>query len=277
MRLAVSNIAWSADEENDVADALARAGVDAVEVAPTKVFSDPTDVATEAARNYRAFWEDRGIGIVAFQSLLFGRPDLQLFGEDASRAQLIDYVSGFFGLAGRLGATVLVFGSPGNRRLPEGRTEADVWPIAVEAFAELGRRAAEEGTVLCIEPNPAAYGCDFVMDAASGDRLVRDVDSRGFRLHLDAAGMHLARDSSVEAISRSADILHHFHASAPQLAPLDPEMVGLEASIAALLRTGYNRVVSIEMRMGAEGEGVARVEDAVAQFRNSAARVGVSL
>lgn len=277
MRIAVSNIAWAAADETEVADLLARLDVGAVEIAPTKVFADPINVPADRLRDYRAFWADRGIEIVAFQSLLFGRPDLELFGEDASRRALIDHVTGFLVLAGRLGASALVFGSPANRRLPPGRTEEDVWPVAVEAFAELGRRAVDEGTVLCIEPNPTAYSCDFIVDAASGDRLVRDVGSTGFRLHLDAAGMHLAGDAAADAIQRSADILYHFHASSPQLAPLNPEAVGLDSSIAALRQHGYDRVISIEMCAGAEGEGVARVDEAIARLRDSAAQVGIVL
>lgn len=275
--LAVSNIAWDADEERAVARELGLAGVRSVEIAPTKVFADPTNVADPELNDYLDFWADHGIGIVSFQSMLFGRPDLAIFGEHDVRRATVRRLVAFLNLAGRMGVSALVFGSPRNRLLPQGASEESVWATAVEVFGELGRAARAAGTVLCIEPNPPQYGCDFVTTADAGARLVRDVDEPGFRLHLDAAGMTLAGDDVAEAIRGSRDVLRHYHVSAPDLAPIEESTVDHVSAFRALREIGFDGHVSIEMRSLADGDATRRIVDAVSLTRRLAAAGGLEL
>lgn len=252
MRLAVSNIAWAPDDDPVAAAALAAAGVDAIEVAPTVRWPAPLDVSRGEAVAWRAWWQARGIDIVAMQSLLFGRPDLAVFGPPDVRAALVDYVGGLCRLAGWLGATRLVFGSPANRR-PGGLPAAVRDEVAVEVFHAIGRRAHDEGVAVCIEANPRAYGCEWIEGVAEAAALVTAVDHPGFGLHLDAGGMLLHGDT-IDDVARvlAAPGARHVHASDPSLAPLgegDARSPRWHADLAALLaRRGYDGAVSLEMR-----------------------------
>lgn len=263
----MSNIAWDADEETSVADVLERLGVDAVEIAPTKVFDDPLNVSDEELERYRSFWADHGVEVVAFQSMLFGRPDLQLFEDEPTRRATVSHLAGFLDLAGRLGSGALVFGSPKNRRVPDTMTIAEADDIATDFFAQLGVLAESAGTTLCLEPNPRAYDCNYVVDAAAGASLVARVNSPGFGLHLDAAGMALAGDDARSSIEANPDI-RHFHISAPSLGELEESVVDHDAAAAGLATIHYGNVVSIEMRSGEAGSAAARVERAVALARS---------
>lgn len=267
MKLAVSNIAWASEEEHQVADALQRVGARHVEVAPTKVFSDPTATSAEERQRYSQFWSDRDISIVAFQSMLFGRPELSLFGSSAERAKMIEVLSKFIELAGMLGVKRLVFGSPKNRIVPGGMSAAEAEAIAVDAFTTLGAVATDNDTCFCIEPNPRAYDCNFVTTAAEGLDLVRKIAHPGFGLHLDAAGMTLAGDSVGDAVRAAEGELRHFHASAPYLGQLEDTDVDHSAAAVALNDIGYDGYVSIEMRPGEPGNAVSTVTDAVALAR----------
>ena len=274
LRLAVSNIAWPAEEESAVADELSALGVDSVEIAPTKVFDDPTKVSDAELASYLDFWRHRDIKVVAFQSMLFGRPELALFGDAEVRRATLSRLTSFIDLAGRMGAGVLVFGSPRNRNLPEGASEADVWSEAVDAFGELGEAALAAGTRFCIEPNPTAYACDFVTNAATGARLVRDVGHEGFGLHLDVAGMTLAGDVPADEIAAAADVLRHYHVSAPQLEELEDNVVDHRSAFAALAQIRYPGFSSIERRPGQAGEAAQRVRRAVTLARGRASDAG---
>ena len=274
MSLAVSNIAWAPDEELAMARLLEELAVTEVELAPTKVFPDPLAVTDTALKTHLAIWSDHGIRVRAFQSLLFGHADLALFGEPESRAAMSSRVEGFIELAGRMGATALVFGSPRNRRVPEGMGSAEADDIAVEFFGRLGAVASRNGTWLCIEPNPTAYDCNYVTDAAAGRLLVERVGVQGFGLHLDAAGMALAGDDPGESIRSSAHVLRHFHVSAPQLGEIEQEVVDHAAAAAALEAVGFDGAVSIEMRSGQPGENEHRVRSAVAIARRHYGRAG---
>lgn len=248
MRLAVSNLAWSPDEDEEVAEILVEFGVLGVELAPTKVWSDPEAVSAEDVELVRRRWARRGLAVVALQALLFGRSDLRLFGSPSERQELLAYLRQLFAVAEGLGARVLVFGSPRNRRRDQLSAD-EAGDIAFDFFGSAAQAATEHGVTLCIEPNPPEYGADFVTNASDGMRLVRAVGRPGFGLHLDAACMSLAGDDLDRSIEEAAPILRHFHASEPGLVPVGGQdsAVSHETAAAALRRTGYGGFVSVEM------------------------------
>lgn len=272
MKLAVSNIAWDAAEEGEVADALQRLGVRHVEIAPTKVFESPTATSAAERRRYEQFWTDQGISIVAFQSMLFGRPDLMVFGDTPVRTETLDVLSRFMELAGMLGVERLVFGSPKNRVIPDRMGADEAEAIAVDFFSALAQVAEDNNTCFCIEPNPSQYDCNFVTTASEGLALVETVARPGFGLHLDAAGMTLAGDTIGTAIRGAGNQLKHFHASAPYLGQLEDEAVDHTQAAQALRDISYDGCVSIEMRPGAPGSGAHNASAAVALVQ---ARYGV--
>ncbi|TFD51769.1 sugar phosphate isomerase/epimerase [Cryobacterium sp. Hh7] len=261
--LAVSNIAWPAEEEGAVAEMLQSLGVRNVEIAPTKVFADPTATSRTDRADYRRFWADHDISIVAFQSMLFGRADLQIFGDTGVRAETVTLLSRFIELAGNIDVGILVFGSPRNRVVPPEMDPAEARDIACDIFGKLGQVAADNNTQFCIEPNPSIYGCNFITTAAGGLDLVTAVDHRGFGLHLDAAGMTLEGDSLTESIHNAAAHLAHFHASAPNLGALEETLVDHQTAANALRDIKYSGFVSIEMRPGQPGTAPANVTHAV--------------
>ncbi|MGH7222535.1 MAG: sugar phosphate isomerase/epimerase family protein, partial [Gemmataceae bacterium] len=76
MRLAISNIAWPAGEDDAVAPLLHTHGVEGVELALTKVWPEPLEAMAAEVRAYRHSWEKQGPLIAALQALLFGKPHL---------------------------------------------------------------------------------------------------------------------------------------------------------------------------------------------------------
>jgi D-psicose/D-tagatose/L-ribulose 3-epimerase len=263
MKLVVSNIAWTSEEEPDVAALLRSLGVQYVEVAPTRQWQDPTQTPVEELAAYRAFWAGYGIEVVAFQSMLFNRPDLKLFENESLRQETLEYLKRFIALAPQLGAGVMVFGSPKNRQkgqLPDTQAQA----IAKDFFTELGDAATASQTYFCIEPNPMQYACDFVTTAQQGIDFVKAVGNPGFGLHLDLAGMALAGDNVGESIRAAGPLLKHFHISAPFLEQVEArDDVPYAEAIEALRGVGYDRFVSIEMKPETAGSNAARVEKAV--------------
>lgn len=247
MRLAVSNIAWPEEDVAVSIEILRELGFDGVEIAPTKVWDAPLEVSEPEAARYRSVWGDRGIEIVALQALLFGRPDLTLFDTREARAATLAHLRGLMRLGQFLGARVLVFGAPKNRTIGEGnRAEAE--EIAVDFFRSAGAAAQEHGVVLAIEPNPPAYGCDFVTTSREGLTLVQKVGHPGFGLHLDAAGLMLAGETPEQAVVACAGAIAHFHVSEPELGPIDDDRVGHAGVAAALRSIDYRKRVSVEMR-----------------------------
>jgi D-psicose/D-tagatose/L-ribulose 3-epimerase len=263
MKLAISNIGWTNEEEEDVANLLQKMEVKYVEIAPTKLWQDPTNATPKAINDYLKFWEKRGIKIVAFQSMLFARPDLKLFESEENRNQTLLYLQEFIRLAGRMKTTRMVFGSPKNRQKATLDDKAAML-IAKDFFNKLGDVAKENEVCFCIEPNPTDYDCDFITSARQGIDLVKSVGNDGFGLHLDIAGMTLARDDVQSSIYSAKSNLKHFHISSPYLEQVEDRAdVHHREAAQALKKIDYSGYVSIEMRPGEVGENVRRVEKAV--------------
>lgn len=264
MKLAISNIAWTPAEEPAIAKELQNIGVKYVEIAPTKVWDDPVHATDDQINEYLRFWSEHGIEVVAFQSMLFPRPDLKLFESPENRAETLAHLKEFIVLAGRMKAGVMVFGSPKNRQRGD-MSEEDADGIAREFFASLGDVAQEHDVRFCIEPNAPQYACDFVTNAQQGIRLVREVSNPGFGLHLDIACMTLAGDNVAQSIKDAAPLLQHFHISSPMLDQVqERDDVRHQDAADALREIGYDKYVSIEMRPGDEGTNLERVRTAVA-------------
>jgi D-psicose/D-tagatose/L-ribulose 3-epimerase len=248
MRLSFSNIAWTAQSDDAALATLRNEGYRAVEVAPTRLWDSPLERSKGDSEDVRRTLERAGFRIVAMQSLLYQRSELQIFGDVTTRQALHDHLLGMARLGAELGASRLVFGSPTNRRrgdLP--MTEA--MERAVEFFRPLGEQAAELGVAFCIEANPREYGCDFLTSATESNDLVRATDTPGIRLHLDTACMALAGDDAAEQVRSGIDVLAHVHISAPQLGAVGPgDTIDHSAMAGALREHGYEGHVSVEMR-----------------------------
>lgn len=266
-KLAISNIAWNPEEDEAISRLMQRYEVTGVEIAPTKIWPQPLAASGEELATYARLWKARGITISSMQALLFGRPDLTLFETPEKRKETLDYLNGIIQLGGQLGAEVLVFGSPKNRRVGDmdnGLAEA----IAVEFFRKIGVLAQANGVVFCIEPNPEAYGCDFVTTSAAGRDLVAKVDHPGFGLHLDAAGMTMSQENIELELEKSVPQLCHFHISEPNLQPIGTDGVDHALFASTLSSLNYDRWFSVEMRAPGDIENVSGVEKALQVVRN---------
>ncbi len=263
MKLALSSIAWTNEEEPMVAEKMREMGIKYVEIAPTKIWPDLTVVTADQAKEYVNWWAKYDITIVAFQSILFARPDLKIFESDDNRQQALDYLSSVLRLAGTMGVKKLVFGSPKNRQRGEMLIkQADT--IAINFFNKLGDVSSENNAVLCLEPNAKQYNCDFIVNASEGHGLVRRVNNAGFGLHLDTACMALAGDNLGVSIVNAKDILEHFHISSPMLEQVEyRDDVDHISAAKALKDIKYDKVISIEMKPGEAGTNVERVEKAI--------------
>lgn len=261
MKLAVSNIAWDPEEESDVLEVLKGAGIPGLEIAPTKLWPDWSGATVDAAKKAAERYAELGFSIPALQAILFGRPDLKVFGDKGDRAAFVEHIDNVAKIAAGLGASIMVFGSPRNRD-PGAMSFNEAMSYAVDVFKEVGERCAKQNVSLGIEANPADYDCRFVTRWNEAAELVRRCNSPGVRLHLDAACTELAGDDLADAVAATTDILAHVHISEPQLGTFDGSLVEHAKFGAALKSTGYTGWCSIEMRR-AENP-LAAIEGAVA-------------
>lgn len=247
MRISASNIAWSPENDDSVAVLLANYGIDAIDVAPGKYFRDFATASSEEIAEVRRWWEDRGIEIVGMQALLFGTQGLNLFGEPAVRERMLRYLGQVCRIGRGLGARFLVFGSPRNRDRT-GLDDLATAEIANDFFRRLGDIAADQDTMISLEPNPPAYGANFMTDAATTAEVVRAVNHPAIRMQLDVGALTLNTESADEVLATNSDLIAHIHASEPQLKVLGDCGTDHRPVSSAIRRYCPNRIVTIEMR-----------------------------
>lgn len=261
MKRAISNIAWSLEEEASVAGKLATWGAQAVEVAPTRTWPDLASAPPPEVKRYRQFWADHGLEISSMQALLYGQPDLHVFGNQAEQGRTLDYLNHALDIGAELGADVLVFGSPKNRKRGD-RSDREVQDQATQFFHELGERAAERGVRIGLEANPVDYHCDFLTDHEQVAAFVGALAHPGVVHHLDLGGAILAGDDLAACVER-AHPMAHVHLSEPFLNGVGAHQDEHRALAQALATAGYARWISIETRRDEE-DPLGRVEKALA-------------
>lgn len=246
MRIGISNIAWDRGEDEQVAQCLKRYHIDSVDIAASKYFDDVSKASSSEIAAVRQWWSTRGFEITGMQSLLFGTTGLNLFGSRECRASMLSHLEHICRIGGGLGGTRLVFGSPRNRdrgQLSDHAAEE----IAFEFFGSLGDLARKWGVTICLEPNPARYGANFLLNAHETASFVRTLDHDCIKMQFDTGALQIADESAAQVLRTSRDIIGHIHLSEPDLVPLGDGDVN-HKDLSALLDANLPaHVATIEM------------------------------
>ncbi len=246
MKLAFSSLAWEPAQDALVRATLARRGVTGIEVAPLKYWPQAPDVPSATLASFRYKWTQAGISIVALQGILFGLPDLQLFGSPEQQDAFERHLVSMCTLAGNLGARVVVLGAPKNR-IRDPLTEEAAVEQAAPLFRRVAAAAHDVDVMLCLEPMPRMYGADFICTTDEALRLVDAVNHPGFGMHFDA-GASAINGEPAAVVLRALQVAQHYHASEVDLLPLGSGTVDHHQLGAMIRAARYDHWLSIEMR-----------------------------
>ena len=247
MKVSVSNIAWDHHETDEVLDLVRDLGVSGIEIAPSKIWPGWEGASVQQARSFANRLEDYGLSVPALQAILFGKPDLQVFGDADQQARLLDHIEFVAALAAGFGASVLVFGSPNNRD-PGPLSPAEAVEHGATFFKKAGDRCKAHNVVLGLEPNPRRYHCRFLTSWRDVIGMTEKVAHECVQIHLDTACIEIEGDRTVDAISLCAGRIAHFHVTEPELGDFSDPTIAHDDIANSLKSSGYARWTSIEMR-----------------------------
>lgn len=112
MKFSISNIAWTAENDEAVYKMMKDKGFSGLEIAPTRIFPDnPYDHAIEARKWAERLFEEQGFKVSSMQSIWYGRQE-KLFGTEDERTALIEYTKNAIDFAKEIGCGNLVFWMP---------------------------------------------------------------------------------------------------------------------------------------------------------------------
>jgi D-psicose/D-tagatose/L-ribulose 3-epimerase len=263
MRLAISNLAWEAPEDEAVAALLRQYAIDAIDVAPSRYFPDIRGASDAEVAVVRDRWAARGVAITGMQSLLFGTSGLNVFGPPQVQDAMLDHLDAVCRIGAGLGAARLVFGSPRNRDRLQ-LSPAAAADMACDFFRRLGERARKHGVLVCLEPNPERYGANFMTTSAETAEVVRQVDHAHIRMQLDVGALAINGEDAQEVLANCAGLVGHIHASEPDLLPLGDGDSDHPSAARAIARYLPGHVVTIEMLATATEPHPRAIERALA-------------
>ena len=262
MKIAISNIAWDNNEEQAILEFLSVHGISHLEVAPTKYWNDPVSVPPSEIDRQKRRLNELGFEVIAAQALFFGHPELSIFGEKELRKTTLEYLRRVSETSIRLGAKALVFGAPKNR-LRGNLSEQVVSEIAADFFQEAAEQIFSLGGILCLEPNPVEYGCDFITTSKQAIAFVERINHPGLRVQLDTSTMTINGENPLEVIEKGLAWTGHFHISEPYLGLIDAGKTKHAAIAKKLHNMSFDGPLSIEMRSGLGTSNCESVKSAI--------------
>ena len=258
MKLSISDIGWTAEQDKDVYELMQCLGFKGLEIAPTRIFpSTPYEKKEEAKVWSRRLSDHYGLSVSSMQSIWYGVSD-RIFGDNDERTRLIEYTKKAVDFAASIKCGNLVFGCPKNRDMPEGTDPQ----TGITFFHEIGEYAYQHGTVIGMEANPPIYNTSYVNTTSSAIELIRNVDSNGFRLNLDV-GTIIANAEDINELDGNIDLINHVHISEPMLRPIEKK--DLHKNLVRKLISGkYDGYISIEM---GKGQTVSQIDQIMEYVR----------
>lgn len=241
MNLSISNIGWTAEDDERVYALMKESGFTGLEIAPTRIFPvNPYDDLGKVKEWATAIKTSLGFVVPSMQSIWYGRSE-KIFGSKYERSALISYTKKAIDFAEIIMCGNLVFGCPRNRSIPDdGYIE-----VAVRFFKELGDYAYDHHTVVAMEANPPIYNTNFINTTEAAIEFIERVDSKGFLLNLDLGTM-VENGESVDVLRDKGHLINHVHISEPGLKPIQHRDIHKQLAC-HLHDMGYDRFVSIEV------------------------------
>ena len=194
-------------------DAAAACGYTGLEVAPFTLAPLVTELSALQRGEIRRTIARAGLECVGLHWLLAKTEGFHVAHPDAEvRRRTVDYLAELARLCHELGGRVLVFGSPKQRSLLPGMSQATAEDHIEEVFSKLVPVLETTDTVVALEPL-SPVETDVLTTAADTCRMIDRIGSPHVRLHLDVKAMSSEATPIPDIIHASARHLEHFHAN----------------------------------------------------------------
>lgn len=248
IRLGICNEMFEGWELADVCRTAKSLGYEGLELAPFTLAPLITDLDASRRREIQQTIEDAGLENIGLHWLLAKTEGFYLTSPDAeTRRKTGDYLIALAEAARDTGGSLLVLGSPQQRNLLPGVSHDEAEKYALEVFHRIMPDIGAMGIDLCIEPL-APSETNFLNTCAQAETLIQKVNHPNFKLHMDVKAQSGETDATVpELIRRHAANAGHFHAQDVNLKGPGMGDVDFGPILKALVESGYDRWVSVEV------------------------------
>jgi D-psicose/D-tagatose/L-ribulose 3-epimerase len=221
-------------------DAVKAAGFDYMEVRVSEVAALSDADYEQTAAKFKQ------VGLPVLSANLFIPSDIKVTGPLIDKERQMEYVRRALDRVSRLGVRLVVFGSGGARRVPEGFSKQE----AFEQLVDFGKRIAPEARArnitIAIEPL-RQQETNIINNAAEGLQWVNAVNDPNIQLMIDYYHFQVEKEDIAD-IFKVKDHLRHLHMANPngRVMPLKWEEYDYAPFFAALRQIHYDRLISLE-------------------------------
>lgn len=223
MRLSISNILWDVENDNKIVKILDKKNITCIDIAPTKYQDIVNNFEPEEFIKIKNFWDKHSFQIIGMQSLLFGLPEITMFENENSKTIIIEHLKKIFTIADILEVKFLIFGSPSIRTYKMSDSNKNYYEVAKEFFFEVSEILSKHNSILCIEPNPKEYGCDFINNTIECFEFIDDLNKSNIKAHFDLGSSVMNNENIEQILKKGSKLIKYFHISEPYLMPLKNE------------------------------------------------------
>lgn len=256
MKFAICNEIFQGWKIEDACGFAARAGYDAIEIAPFTLANHVTDLTSADRNRVRDAAARAGLAISGIHWVLAKTEGMHLTAPDlAMRNRTAGYFVELVNFCADIGGRSIVVGSPKQRSLGDGITFEQGWAWATEVFRDAVRQAEVRHVTLCFEPLAPAE-TNFINTAAEAVRFVGQFQSPAFKIILDVKAMCSEAKPIPQVIRESWPHFGYFHANDRNLKGPGFGEVDFVPIAAALREVGYDGTVSVEVFNFDEGPEV---------------------
>jgi sugar phosphate isomerase/epimerase len=248
IRLGICNELFEGWELSQVCQTIKALGYEGIEIAPFTLAPRITDLSSSRRREIRATVEDAGLATIGLHWLLARTEGFYLTSPDSDvRLRTGDYLIALAEATRDLGGSLMVFGSPKQRDLLPGMSHEQATEHALDIFRRIMPALGALSVDLCLEPL-APSETTFLNTCDQAMNIVKQVNHPHFKLHMDVKAQSSETGSSVpELIRRHAGQAGHFHAQDVNLCGPGMGDVDFGPILKALVDSGYDRWVSVEV------------------------------
>jgi len=193
-----------------------------------------------------ALAKHKEVGLPTPVANVFLPNDMKVVGPSVDDKAVMAYVQKAFDRMSKFGVEIIVFGSGGARKVPDGFSKDEAFNQLVAFAKKIAPLAQQKGITLAVEPLKSQE-TNIINTAAEGLKWVKAVDHPNFRLMVDF--YHLASEKEDPRILVEArDYIKHFHIANPnkRVFPMSATEYDYAGFFENLKKMGYHGRISVE-------------------------------
>jgi len=149
-------------------------------------------------------------------------------------------------LAKTLGAKIIIFGSPRNRKtFKKGKYMLD--KIGLNMFKKIASYTNKRKIIFCLEANPKIYKAGYLNYTRDVISIVKKINNRYLKVNLDLSTIISNKENIKKIIKENISIIAHAQISAPYLLDILKYKKKIKELIKLLRLNNYKKNISIEM------------------------------